>query len=260
MSGHLRFCFTGFVLLAGLSTSPASANPFDGFFNAAPATASAPTPVKEKEECLLRPGRSTADGLHWVYRVEGHRRCWFQVAERTATVKKPVQQRTTKDRVATAGENETAARKWKADARAELPRSAPVDASRPSRSAPTQVVDAGPVLVAGSATLVSPVPIPNHANDRPATPRQVDVEALLAAAPAAGDVVAASAPSVTPFAFPAVEAGDDGRGWTWLGMLLMALGLVSVLSASRTIRWAVPLPSFGLSRTSRIGAGGELNG
>jgi hypothetical protein len=243
MSGHLRFCFAAFVLLAGLSTSSASANPFSAFFNPEPATASAPTSAEV--ECLPRPGKSTADGRHWVYRVEGRRRCWFQVAEGTETVKKPVRHRAARHRVATAEENKAAARKRKAvvDARAELQRSTPEDTSRPSPSAPVQVVDAGPVLATGIATRVSTAPLSKRANRLTAdeiTPRQVDVEALLAAAPATSYVVAASAPSATPLAYSTAEAGNDGWGWTWLGLLLMALGLLSVLSASRT-RWAVLL-------------------
>lgn len=242
MSGHLRFCFVAIVLLAGLSTSSASSNSLSEFFNASPATAAAP--ASAEVGCSTRPGKSTADGQHWVYRVEGQRRCWFQVAEGTETAKKLVQHRDAKDRVATAEENKTAARKRKAvaDARAEQPRSAPEDTSRPTPSAPVQMVDARPVLATRIAPRVSPALLPKRANDRlmpdEITPRQVDVEALLAAAPAADDVVAASA---TPVVFSTAEAGDDGWGWTWLGMLLMALGLVSVLSASRTIRWAVLL-------------------
>jgi len=75
------------------------------------------------------------------------------------------------------------------------------------------------------------------------TARQVDVETLLAAAPAASDAVAASVPPAAPVAFPIAEAADDEQGWTaiWLGVLLMALGLVSVLSSSRTLRSAVLL-------------------
>lgn len=248
MSGHLRFCFAAFVLFAGLSTSSASSNPFSGFFNSGPAAAPAPTSAEVAEvECLSRPGKSTADGQRWVYRVEGRRRCWFQLAEGTETVKKLVRHRAARHRVAMAEEDRTAARKRKAvvDARAELQRSAPVDSSRPNPSAPVQVVDAGPVLATGIATRASPASLSKRANDRltadEITPRQVDVETLLAAAPAASDVVAASAPSATPLAFSTAEAGDDGWGWTWLGMLLMALGLLSVLSASRTIRWGVLL-------------------
>ncbi|UVO30891.1 MULTISPECIES: hypothetical protein [Bradyrhizobium] len=222
---------------------------------------------------MSRPGRSTADGQRWVYRVEGRRRCWFQVAEGTETAKKLVRHRAARHRVARAEENKSAARKRKAvvDARAELQRSAPEDTSRPSPSAPVQVVDAGPVLATGTATRVSPAPLSKRANDRltadEITPRQVDrqvdVEALLAAAPAASDA---------PLALATAEAGDDGWGWTWLGMLLMALGLFSVLSGSRTIREAIfRLPGaaagqnatsrgggakrpFGLNRTSRIGS------
>lgn len=246
MSGHLRFCFASFVLLAGLSNSSAFSNPLSGFFNAGPAAAPAPTSAEVAEvECLSRPGKSTADGQHWVYRVEGRRRCWYQRAEGTETVKKLVRHRAARHRVAMAEEDKAAARKRKAvvEARAELQRSVAVDTSRPSPSAPVQVVDADPVLATAIATRVSPAPLFKRANRLTAdeiTPRQVDVEALLAATPAASDVVAASAPSATPLAFSTAEAGDDPRGWTWLGMLLMALGLLSVLSASRT-RWAVLL-------------------
>ncbi|MDI3565490.1 hypothetical protein [Bradyrhizobium sp. Arg816] len=244
MSGHLRICCATFAFLAGLSTSSAFSTPLSELFNAGPATA--PAPASAEAECLTRPGKSTADGQHWVYRVESQRRCWFQIAEGTEKAKKLVQQRATKHRVAAAEENQTAARKRKAvvDARAELPRSAPADTSRPSPSVPAQVVDASPILATGIATRASPAPLSKR--DRltadEITPRQVDVqvdvEALLAAVPAASDVVAASA---APLALSAAEAGDDGRVWTWLGMLLMALGLVSVLSASPTIRWAVLL-------------------
>lgn len=245
MSGHLRVCYTAFALLAGLSTSSAFSASLSELFNGGPATA--PARASAEAECLTRPGKSTADGQHWVYRVEGQRRCWFQVAEGTATVKKLVHQRATKYRVAKyrgamSEENQTAApeRKAMVDARAELPRSAPADASRPSPSVPAQVVDASPVLATGIATRASPAPLSK--GDRlkadEITPRQVDVEALLAATPAASDVVAAAA---MPLALSTAEAGDDGRVWTWLGMLLMVLGLVSVLSASPIIRWDVLL-------------------
>ncbi|MGY4629814.1 hypothetical protein [Bradyrhizobium sp. USDA 4486] len=191
---------------------------------------------------MTRPGKSTADGQHWVYRVEGQRRCWFQAAEGTETVKKLVRQRAArhrvaKYRVATSEENQTATpkRKTMVDARAELPRSASADASRPSPSVPAQVVDASPVLATGIATRASPPSLSKR--DRlqadEITPRQVDVEALLAATPAASDVVAAAA---MPLALSTTEAGDNEWGWTWLGMLLMAVGLVSVLSASPIIR------------------------
>jgi hypothetical protein len=193
---------------------------------------------------LSGPGKSTAAGQRWVYRLEGHRKCWFQAAEETA-VKKQVRYRAAKPRVATREENEAAPRKRKAvvDARAELLRSAPAETSQPMRPAPEfKVADAASVAT-GAAAFVPPAPIENRAIERLTpdrnTPRQVDVETLLAAAPATGDSVAAAA----PVAFPLTEVADDGRGWTatWLGALLMALGLVSILGSSRTLREAALL-------------------
>ncbi|MBR1279114.1 hypothetical protein JQ624_31095 [Bradyrhizobium sp. AUGA SZCCT0283] len=248
MSGHLRFCFAAFVLLASLSTSPASSNPFTDLFNVAPRQATAPASAAAEEECLPRPGKSTTAGQHWVYRLEGHRKCWFQAAEGIA-VKKQVRHRAAQARVAASEENEAARRKRKAvvDARAELLRSAP-ETSQPMRTAPElKVVDAASVLATGPAAFAPPAPIDNLATDQLTpdhrTPRQVDVETLLTAAPAARDAVAASVPLAAPVVFPIAEAADDGRGWTatWLGVLLMALGLVSVLGSSRTLRKAVLL-------------------
>ena len=190
---------------------------------------------------MPQPGKSTAEGQHWVYRLEGNRKCWFQAAEGSA-VKKQVRPRAAKPRVAAPEENEAARRKPKAvvDARAELLRSAPAETSKPMRPAPElKVADAASAT--GAAAFLSPAPIENLA---PAHPRQVDVEALLGAAPAASDAVAASVvPPAAPVAFRIAEAADDGRGWmaTWLGVLLMALGLVSVLGSSRTLREAVLL-------------------
>ena len=246
MSGHLRFCFAAFVLLASLSTSPASSNPFSDFFSAAPQTATAPASAEKESECLSRPGKSTADGQHWVYRFDGNRKCWFQAAEATATVKKRVQHHAAKHRVADRAEKETARRKRETvvDARAELLRSAPAETSQPTpRVSVLKVVDAASVVATGAAALAATAPVANRATDQLA-PDQVDVETLLAAAPAASGAVAASAPPAIPAAFPIAEAGDGGWGWTanWLGMLLMALGLVSVLSASRILRGSVPLP------------------
>jgi hypothetical protein len=62
------------------------------------------------------------------------------------------------------------------------------------------------------------------------------VETLLAATPAIRD--AAASVSAVPVADLTADEVDDGRSWTttWLGVLLMALGLVSVLGSSRTVR------------------------
>ncbi|WP_245330535.1 hypothetical protein [Bradyrhizobium sp. AS23.2] len=209
---------------------------------------------------MPQPGTSTADHQHWVYRFDGQRKCWFQAAEGIATVKKPVHRHDAKHRVAAREENETALLKRKAvvDARAELPRSAPAETPQLTSSAPElKVADAAPVVSAmAAAALVPPAPIvakpasdqltPDHP-----TPRQVDVETLLAAAPAASDAVTASVPPATPVAVPIAQAGDDGKGWTatWLGVLLMALGLVSLLSSSRTVRRAVLIGRFLDART-----------
>jgi hypothetical protein len=256
MSGHLRFWLVVFVLLAGLSTSPASSNPFAALFNAAPAEATAPSSTEG--ECLRRPGKSTASGQHWVYRLEGHRKCWFQVAEGIVTVKKPqVRHRAAKHRGASPEENETEGRnKAVVEANAELLRSAPAEPPQPT--APTRrVVDAGPVLTTGIATLLPPAAVGNRADNLltpgHSTPRQVDVETLLAAAPAASDVVAASASSATAAGFPGAASGDDGRGWTWLGVLLIALGLVSVLGSTQSLGRAVllhQLSSFALPKVA----------
>ena len=165
-------------------------------------------------------------------------------------MKKQVRYRAAKPRVATREENEAAPRKRKAvvDARAELLRSAPAETSQPMRPAPElKVADAASVAAMGAAAYVPPAPIENLKTDRLTpdrrTPSQVDVETLLAAAPAARDAVAVSVPTAAPVAFPIAEAADNGRGWmaTWLGVLLMALGLVSVFVSSRPLREAVLL-------------------
>jgi hypothetical protein len=249
MSGHLRFCFGAFVLLAGFSSSPASSNPFADWFNVTPKQPAAPASAEAEEECLSRPGKSTAAGQRWVYRLEGRRKCWFQTAEETA-VKRQARRRAEKPRVAVSEENEAGRRERSTvgDARAELLRAAPAETSRPERPAPAlKMADAASVLATAIAAFVPPAPVENLATARPTpdrrTPRQIDVETLLAAAPAVSGSVAASGPSVAPVAFPTVEAADNGQGWmaTWLGALLMALGLISVLGSSRIVREAVLL-------------------
>jgi hypothetical protein len=112
-----------------------------------------------------------------------------------------------------------------------------------------KVADAASVSVAatGAAAVVPSAPIENLKTDRltpdQRTPRQVDVETLPAAASAPSDAVAASIPAAAPVNFLIAEAANDGLDWmaTWLGVLLMALGLVSVLGSSRTLREAVLL-------------------
>jgi hypothetical protein len=235
MSGHRRFCVAAALLAAGLSPSPASSNPFADLFNSAPAEAPAPAPAKE--ECSLRPGKSTAHGQHWVYRLDGHRKCWFQAAAGPASVKKRLYHDAAKKPVVAPEENEAALSKPKpvVDARAQLLRSVPAETFQPTPLAPElKMVDAAAVPANGAAALLPPVPavaeptidrlMPDHS-----TPPPVDAEMLLAAAPSARDTVAA--PPVTPGALPI--AGEDERGWmpTLAGALLMVLGIVSLLGS-----------------------------
>jgi len=252
MSGHVRFCFAA-LLLSGFSISPAFSNPFDALFNSAPAETAAPTPAPAEEECLSQPGKSTADGQHWVYRFDGRRKCWFQVDGKTVTERKPVHRHAVKQHVAARDEDKTALRKQRevADARAELLRSASAEAPQPTPPAPElKMADAAPVITTRAAALVQPAPVVAPATDQltrdPPAPPHVDVEALLAAAPAASEKVADSATPATSVAVPITAAGEDGRGWTatWLGVLLMSLGLVSLLSSSRSLREAVQVGRF----------------
>ncbi|UQD68817.1 hypothetical protein JEY40_22495 [Bradyrhizobium japonicum] len=233
MSGYLRFCFTGFALAGILSTIPASSAPLDDLLNITP-RARAPT-YPAQAECLARPGNSAPDGQHWVYRVDGRRKCWF-LAEGIATVKKPVRSRIAKDPVASK-------RSPVVDARAELLPSRPAGQSQPpvpefkvadassepgtSTTAPIQAV---PDLHRRASQLTSEFSVPP----------QVDVEKLLAAA---SDAAAASMPPALPVGMRPRGGGDEGRDWavTWLGLLLIVLGIGSVLSSSRALREAVML-------------------
>jgi len=242
MSGPLRFRFASALILAALSTSPAFANPFEALFNRAPEEPPAPAPANDSdnEECLSQPGKP-ADGQHWVYRLDGHRRCWFLVPEGTATLRQRVHHRAAKRRLAARQENEAAPRKRKAvvDARAELLRAAPPETLQPTPVPALRVVDAAPVPAAGAAALVPPPPVltkPDQLTADQPDPRQDNVkdnvEALLAATPANSDSIAVSTSTVTPVAVPVAGAGEDGRWWTasWLGPLLMALGLLLLLA------------------------------
>jgi hypothetical protein len=220
MSGHLRLFFAAFLLA----------------FNAAPGEVSATAPAEEG--CLPRPGKST-DGQHWVYRFDGQLKCW-QVAAGVAAVKKPVHHHVAKQRFAASEENTAALRKQDKIAGAELLGSARAEMFQPMPPAPElKMVDAAPVASMGAAGLVPPAPlVAKPATDQLtpdySTPRQVDVEALLAAAPSASNMVASSVAPANPVTVPIAEASDHGRGGpaSRLGMLLIALGLVSLLTST----------------------------
>jgi len=219
MSGYLRFCFAGLVFVGTLSSAPASSNPLADIFNTAapqPAVTSPP-----QAECLGRPG-------------------WF-LTEGTAKVKKTVRRRVAKDSTASLDENGAVRPRQSGvvDARAELLRSAPAEPSHPE----VKVADAADDLGTGSA-LMSAAPIAEHGR-RP-TPAhsvlsQVDVEQLLATAPTVNDAVTSFGPPAVPTGVGIAEARNEAPSQTatWLGALLMMLGMFSILRSSRSLRHAV---------------------
>ena len=244
MSGHWRFCFAACFLLAGLSTAAAASNPFAALFGqAAPAEATTQAQAPAKEDCLLRPGKSTDPGHHWFYYSDGHRKCWFQGA--AARLGSPIRHRIIKHAAAPEkNEGMPGDRKAFADARDELQRSPQAETSEPGPRAPEiKLVDAAPVPATGIAGLVPAAPVVGNVTsdqvtpERPAPPR-LNVETLLAAAPAAPDAVDTTANSMAAVAVSTPEVSATGR-WSmasWLGILLMALGGVALLSSSRTLR------------------------
>lgn len=128
------------------------------------------------------------------------------------------------------------------DARAELLRSAPTEPSQPPHP-DVEVADAAPDLDTGTA-LMSAALIAEHVRPTHSVPSQVDVEQPLAAAPA-NDVVTSSEPPTMPMGMLVLiaEARNEApsRTATWLGVLLMMLGTLSILSSSRLLRHAVRL-------------------
>ncbi|MFK4507057.1 hypothetical protein LPJ38_26945 [Bradyrhizobium daqingense] len=241
MSGYSRLCFVSLVLTASLLAVPASSNPFADIFIAA---APQPTMTSPPQlECLGRPGSSTPDGQHWVYRMDGHRKCWF-LTEGVAKVKKTIRQRVAKIGATSldkSGGTSAPRQSEIIDARAELLRSATAESYRPPH-VEVKAADATFDLDTGaapmSATLISAV----GRRSRSSVLSQVDVEQLLAAAPA-DHVVASPEPPAMPIGVRLVEAANQtaSRTATWLGVLLMMLGMLSILSTSRSLRHAVRL-------------------
>jgi hypothetical protein len=181
MSGHWRFCVTAFLTLTGLSTLPASSNPLTDLFDFAPKEAATPAPPQE--ECLLQPGKSTAPRQHWLYRRQGHQKCWFQADEETVSVKKHIHHRVIKERSIAQEENEAALRnKTVLDARAQL-LNASAGAPQSAVSAPG-VVDTVPVATREAAVPAAPTatgPRLDALTPENDPPRSVDVEGFLAA-------------------------------------------------------------------------------
>lgn len=179
MSGYLRMCFVSLVLVETLSTGPASSNPLADIFNTAAPQPTVTSPPQA--ECLGRPGDSTPDRQHWVYRMDGHHKCWF-LTEGVAKAKKTVRRRVAQDTIASLDENATTrpTQSGVVDARAELLRSAPAEPSQPPHPE-VKVADAASDLDTGT-TLMSAPPIAEHGRPTHSVPNQVDVEQPLAAA------------------------------------------------------------------------------
>ncbi|MCK1420826.1 hypothetical protein IVB14_13990 [Bradyrhizobium sp. 180] len=245
MSGYLRLCLTSLVLVGALAATPAFSNPFADFFGNASREPAASPPVQA--ECLPRPGDSPGAGQHWVYRRDGHRKCWF-LAEGVTRVQKPAHRRAA-NRGANPDQNDAARlrRSPVVDARAELQRSAPAEGVQPPPPArEVKVADAALVVGTGTTAVMPAAPFTalptGQFTSEHSVPFQIDVEKPLAAV---RDAAAASVPPAIPVGMPPAEAGDGGKGWTatWLGLLLMVLGIGSVLSSSRVLREAVLLRS-----------------
>jgi len=241
MSGQWRFCVAAFLLVAGLSTSPASSNPLTDLFNFAPKEAEAPAPAPVQEQCVPQPGRSTAHGQHWVYRLEGHRKCWFQADEATVSLKRQIRHHDPKRPASAPEEDEAELRnKTVLDARAQLLSAAPAGAPQSAASAP-EVVDATPVPAREAATPVPAAPIATEPaidalTPDKAPPRSVDVEMLLAASTIDKDMATSAVPPTTPDASSVAVANDRELTAARAGTGLMALGfafLVGALLASR---------------------------
>jgi hypothetical protein len=233
MSGHWRVCVAALLLFAGVSVSPASSNPFTDLFNPPPKEATAPAPVREA--CVPQPGRSTAPGRHWVYYVEGHRKCWFQTDEATASLRKRIHHYAARPSVSAPEENEPVLRKKTVlEARAQMRTDARADTFQPAAAAPG-VVDTASVPANGGTALAPAAPVVAQPTiDRPmsdhATPRSVDVEMLLAASTLPEDT-AASLPPATPGA-PSVPNADHWELMaTRAAEALIVLGLVLLVGS-----------------------------
>jgi hypothetical protein len=252
MSRHLRTGLAAFLLVASLA-KPAASNPFTDLFSPNPEpNAAVPAPDPAQEECLPQPGKSTTAGLRWVYRRDGHRRCWFQAEAATPSARRIVHRHTARHRATAVEANDSISRKEEtiADARAEILSSVPVEANPPPSAPVLNMVDAAPIPAAQAA---APMP-PADAVDKPGsdelmpdrpTSGLADAGAFLADARAASEV--AAAPPATALAVPSIET-DSQTGETmrwWFGVLLIALGSVAFLGASRKLRQAFwPARSF----------------
>ncbi|MDN5005673.1 hypothetical protein ACFQZO_33005 [Bradyrhizobium sp. GCM10027634] len=244
MSGSLRLCFASLALVEILSAAPASSNPLADIFNSAASQPAATSPPQA--ECVRRPGNSPPVGQHWVYRMDGHRKCWF-LTEGIAKVKTTSPRRVVKNAIAGLDENRTASSRQSAvvDVRAKWLRSAPPERSQPRRPEVT-LADAAPDP--GATTALMSVTIIAEQSPRPtlsvSSHDQVDVEQLLAAAPANETLTSTEPPTMPIDVLMLTEEARNNapsRTATWLGLFLVMLGTLSLLSSSRSLRHAVRL-------------------
>jgi hypothetical protein len=238
MSGHLRFCILASFLFAGLTMAAAAAsNPLAALFGQ---SVEAAPQALAKPECLSRPGISTIPSQHWFYHSDGHRKCWFLAPGRIATSRRPATDRTAK----LAAARNVAARKREAvaDARDELLTSTSPQTAGPAPK--VELVDVVPVSPLGASRAVPMASVAaNPTSDQTASAQTAPPQfgggaVLVARAP-----VSVATPSfiVSPLAASQDVPDDSGR-WSnasWIGRLLIAMGIVSLLSASRAIRGAI---------------------
>jgi hypothetical protein len=247
MSSHWRCWGSAFLLFAGFSVTPAFSDPLTDLTDLfSPSTKEAAAPAPTQEECLLQPGKSTL-GQHWVYRLDGHRKCWFQTDEANVSTKKQAHHHAAKQPVVPPAENEAALREKKIlDARAQLLSAAPAEALPPTDPAP-EVADAASVPTNGAATLVPAAPAVTEApidqlRSHQAAQHPVDVDKLLAAGSLESDAVDTSMPAATSAAPARPDAGQ--ANWelmaTRAGLVLIALGLVFLLGSLLASRFLGP--------------------
>ncbi len=234
MSGHLRCYFASLVLLGGLAATPALSSPFTDLFNPAPREPAASPSARP--ECLAQPGNPPGAGQRWVYRREGHSKCWF-LAEGVATAREPGHRRIA-NRTVRPNEDETMRQRRSpvSDARAELSSSAAAGEPQPTPPAhEVKVADATSVFDAGAPILIPAASVSGLPNSQlQSVPPQVDAEKLSAAARADSSPAMPMGPRDEQLLG---EARD--RTLTWLGVALMMLGSFSILSASRALRHAL---------------------
>jgi uncharacterized membrane protein len=183
-----------------------------------------------------QPGKPTAPGRHWVYHLNGHRKCWFEASEATVSAKKQIRPHMVRRPAIAPEENEATLRKKTVlEARAQVLSAAPAAAPEPAVSAP-EVADTESVRAREAATpapaapIATPPAIDALTSDH-AAPRSVDVETLLAASTVDRDTAASSASPAAPDATSTASADNRESTAAWAGTLLIALGLVFLAGA-----------------------------